>query len=381
MTESTGPEPDDPGCFAVVTGGGTAGHVLPALAVAEALVAAGRAPGEIHYVGSRRGIETRLVPETGHGRTFLDVVGVQRSLSRRNLAFLPKMLRARRAALGLLRELRPRVVVSVGGYASLPAVLAARSLGIPVVVVSYDRRPGRASQLAARFAAASAVAFEGSSLPRAVVTGAPIRRSVLQVDRDRDRTAARRRLGLPVDRFVVAVMGGSLGSGVLNAQIDAHLREHRADAGLAVRQVAGERFVDDVARIEPPDGSDGVLHQVIGYESDMAAVYAAADLLVGRGGASTVHEVAVTGVPSVLVPWSGAADDHQRGNVEWLREVGGAVMLGEGELGRLGAEIERLRADPDARRALERAARARGEVHRSGAMAGLIERVAVVSGG
>lgn len=367
--------------FAVVTGGGTAGHVLPALAVAEALVAAGHRPDEIRYIGARRGIETRLLADTPFPHTFYDVVGFQRRLTRRNLGFLPKMVRSTRQAIRLLRAEQPAVVVSVGGYASMPAVFAARRLGIPVVVVSYDRTPGRASRLAARRAAACAVAFEGSSLPRATVTGAPIRQAVLDVDRDRDRADARRRLGLPADRFVVAVMGGSLGSGVLNDALDDHLRARADDAALAVYQVAGERFVDTVETIGGGPGSDGrgVHHQVIGYEGDMPAVYAAADLLVGRGGASTVHEVAVTGVPSILVPWSGAADDHQVDNVEWLAEVGGAVLLPERDIDRLGAEIERLRGDADARAALSAAARRRGEVHRSGALARLIDDVAVTS--
>ena len=140
----------DGGVFAVVTGGGTSGHVLPALAVAEGLVARGRVPAEIHYMGSRRGIETRLLPETPFPHSFLDVVGFQRSLSRRNLGFVPKLWRARRQAIRIVRELRPRVVVSVGGYASMPAVLAARALDVPVVVVSFDRIPGRASQVASR---------------------------------------------------------------------------------------------------------------------------------------------------------------------------------------------------------------------------------------
>ena len=370
------------GTFAVVTGGGTAGHVLPALAVADALVAAGRRPDEIHYVGCRRGIETRLLTETPYGHTFHDVVGVQRSLSRRNLGFLPKMVRARRRAIEDFRADRPSVVVSVGGYASLPSVLAARSLGIPVVVVSYDRRPGRASRLAARRAAACAVAFDESPLPRAEVTGAPVRQEILDVDREAGRDAARRALGVDDDRFLVAVMGGSLGSGVLNSAIANYVRTHADDQGLAVRQVAGERFAEAIE--SAGDGSSGIAHRVVGYESDMASVYAGADLLVGRGGASTVHEVAVTGIPSILVPWAGAADDHQTDNVEWLSEVGAAVLLGEDDIeasdgARLGEEIERLRTDDERRAALSAAARARGEVHRSGALAGLVERVALVS--
>jgi UDP-N-acetylglucosamine:LPS N-acetylglucosamine transferase len=360
-----------------VTGGGTAGHVLPALAVAEALVDAGHAPEEIHYIGARRGIETRMLPETPFPAAFVDVVGFQRRPTRENLRFVPQMVRSTRHVLARFREHPPRVVVSVGGYASMPAVFAAGRLGIPVVVVSYDRRPGRASALAARRAAACAVAFEGSPLPRAVVTGAPVRRAVLDVDRVADRVAARAELGLPDDRFVVGVMGGSLGSGVLNDAVRTYLTEHVDDADLAVRQVAGERFAADVTPVAT--GGGGVLHQVVGFEPRMPAMYAAVDLLVGRGGASTVHEVAVTGTPAILVPWSGAAEDHQTDNVRWLAERGAAVLLPESAVGELPGEIERLRADPDARDALSAAARRRGEVHRSGAMAGLIERVAVTS--
>jgi UDP-N-acetylglucosamine--N-acetylmuramyl-(pentapeptide) pyrophosphoryl-undecaprenol N-acetylglucosamine transferase len=356
--------------------------VFPALAVAGALVAAGHEADSIHYVGCVRGIETRLLPETPYPHTFFDVVGFQRSVSRRNLAFVPKMWRARRDAIALLRALEPSVVVSVGGYASMPAVFAARKLGVPVVVVSYDLVPGRASRLSARRAAACAVAFENSPLPHATVTGAPVRQEILTLDRAAARGEALRRLEIPEDRFLVAVMGGSLGSGVLNGAIAAYASDRRDDPGLAIRQVAGERFVGEIDVVHP-SGSAGLLHQVVGFEDDMASVYAAADLLVGRGGASTVHEVAVTGVPAILVPWSGAADDHQTENVRWLSDAHGAVLMSErdmaSDVSRLGATIERLRSDESARRELSDAARARGEVHRSGALASLIERVALAS--
>ena len=196
--------------YAVVAGGGTSGHVLPALAVADALVAAGHDASTIRYVGAERGVETRLLPETPYPHTFLDVVGAQRRLTRANLGFVPKMLRSTRVATRLLREWRPQVVVSVGGYASMPAVFAARRLGVPVVVVSYDRTPGRASRMAARSAAACAVAFENSPLPRAELTGAPVRQVILDVDRSNyeQRRAARVVLGLDPECFVIAVMGG-----------------------------------------------------------------------------------------------------------------------------------------------------------------------------
>jgi UDP-N-acetylglucosamine--N-acetylmuramyl-(pentapeptide) pyrophosphoryl-undecaprenol N-acetylglucosamine transferase len=268
------------------------------------------------------------------------------------------------------------VVVSVGGYASMPAVFAARRLGVPVVVVSYDRTPGRASRVSARSAAACAVAFENSPLPRAEITGAPVRQVILDVDRTSEarRRVARERLGTDPDRFMIAVMGGSLGSGVLNDAIAKYLEGHRDDEHLAVRQITGERFVESVAHV---DGA--VMHQVVGYESDMAAVYQACDVMIGRGGASTVHEVAVTGTPAILVPWAASADDHQTDNVRWLSEVGGAVMLRERELDRLADTLDALRADPRRRDELGAAALRRGEVHRSGALAGLIERVAIAS--
>jgi len=366
------------GTYAVVTGGGTSGHVLPALAVADALVAAGHQPETIHYIGAQRGIETRMLPDTEYPHTFLDVVGFQRSVTRRNLGFAPKMVRGTRAAIRMFEDDRPSVVVSVGGYASMPAVFAARRLKIPVVVVSYDRTPGRASRLAARGAAASAVAFENSPLPRATLTGAPVRQAILEVERSpRNRTMARESLGIPEDRFMIAVMGGSLGSGVLNAAVAEYLESRSSDELLAVRQIAGERFAEDIERFDP--SGHGVLHQVISYEYDMPAVYVACDLLIGRGGASTVHEVAVTGTPAILVPWAGSADNHQVDNVRWLSEVGGAVLLTEDHLDDLGVEIERLRQDVAARSALSAAAADRGKVHRSGALADLIERVAVTS--
>jgi len=365
--------------FAVVAGGGTAGHVLPALAVAEALVAAGHDPESIWYIGAERGIETRLLPDTPFPHRFFDVIGVQRSFSpanlRRNVGFLPKLWRARRQAITLFDELHPRVVVSVGGYASLPAVLAARTRQLPVVVISYDRFPGRASRLAAKRAAACAVAFPDSPLPRATFTGAPVRQAVLDVNRDVDRAGARRRLGLPDDRFVVAVMGGSQGSGVLNATVETLLDRAADDRLLAIRHALGERFV---ATARPAtDGSHGVLYQPLGYEPDMATVYAAADLLIGRGGASTVHEVAATGIPSVLIPWAGSAEDHQTANVAWLADSGAAVSLAEADVDRLPAVIAELRHDVDRRAALSTAARQLGEAHRSGRMAALIESAAL----
>lgn len=366
--------------YAVVTGGGTSGHVLPALAIADALVAAGHDQQQIHYVGTQRGVETRLAPASGYPHTLLDVVGLQRSLSTRNLAVAPKLRRSTSEAETLLRELRPRVVVNVGGYGSFPATWAARRLGIPYVVVSYDRRPGLVSKLLAPKAAAVAVAFEGSTLPHAELTGAPVRQSIVTLDRDAGRDAARVALDLPADRFVVAVMCGSQGAATVNAVVSEAVERLADRIDLAVHHVVGDRFLAGAAPAR--DGTSGILYRVIGYEDRMPLLYAAADLFVTRGGAGTIAELATVGAPAIVVPWPDAAENHQVDNAKMLSDQGAAVLVEQADLtvDRLVAEIEGFVADRGRLAVMAHRAREAGAVHRSGALVALVERVAAQNG-
>jgi UDP-N-acetylglucosamine--N-acetylmuramyl-(pentapeptide) pyrophosphoryl-undecaprenol N-acetylglucosamine transferase len=362
--------------FAVVTGGGTSGHVLPALAIADALVAAGHDASEIHYVGTEHGVETRLVPAAGYDHTLLDVVGLQRSFTTRNFAFVPKMWRATREAKRLLRSLQPNVVVNVGGYASFPATWAARRLGIPYVVVSYDRRPGLVSKVMAKGAAACAVAFEGSSLPHAELTGAPVRQEMVLLQRAQQRGAARDMLDLPADRFVLAVMCGSLGAATVNDVVVQAVERLSERRDLAVYHLVGERFLHAAAPAR--DGASGILYRVIGYEDRMPQLYAAADLMLTRAGAGTIAELATVGMPSIVVPWPGAAENHQLDNAKQLSDRGAAILVELADLSvdRLVAEIDSFVSDPDRLAAVARAALLAGEVHRRGRLIALIERVA-----
>lgn len=374
----------------VVTGGGTSGHVLPAIAIAEALVDRGCRREDVHYVGAERGVEVRLVPPTGFPCTFFPVVGLQRSWSpsaiRNNLRFVPLLVGAVRRARRVLAGLHPDVVVSVGGYASLPMVVAARLRRIPIVVVSYDRRPGRASRITARWAVTSATAFADSPLPRAVHCGAPVRRSVRRVDRRRDRDAARRELGVTENQFLVVAAGGSLGSVVVNTAVEAFVRQWRSDHSLVVLHVVGDRFMSEsTARTADLTATpNGVDYRVVGYVDRMDLVYAAADLFVGRGGAGTVAEVATVGVPSILVPWKQAADDHQTRNVAWLVDEDAAESLTDDVVvERLAGSIDVLRRDPDRRAEMAERAFALGRLNREGAVADVIVAAAVrgASGG
>ena len=364
------------GTFAVVTGGGTSGHVIPALAIADALVAAGHARNSIQYVGGKHGAEVALLAATDYPATFLDVVGLQRNLSRRNLAFAPKLVRSVRAATRLLRELRPAVVVNVGGYASFPATYAARRAKVPYVVVSWDHRPGLVSRLLARGAAACAVADAGSRLPHAQVTGAPMRAEIVSLDRAAARLSAREQLGLPVDRFVVAVVCGSLGAGAVNAVVAAAVDQLGSRRDLAVYHVVGERFLSQAA--PEREGKSGILYRVIGYESHMAQLYAAADLLITRAGAGTVAEIATVGAPAIVVPWPGAAENHQLANAKLLSDQAAAVLIEQDAFTteRLIGEVDRFVNDPVALADLAANARTVGALHRSGKLVALIEQVA-----
>ena len=364
-------------CFAVIGGGGTSGHVLPAIAISETLVDSGILISDIYYMGAHRGIETRLIPPTGMGHKFFHVTGLQRSFSfsacQTNFLFIPRLLRARNQAIRLMRSLAPKVVVSVGGYASLPAVLAAKKLGIPIVVVSYDRRPGRSSSLSARFAEKTAAAFPDSPLPRAVMTGAPVRRVVRSVSRDQDRVAARQRLGIAEKRFLIGVIGGSQGSGMLNEIIQRFVQRFADDDQLAVRHIVGPRFFDDFKNPITPTQIHGVQYQVIAYEDNMQDIYASVDLLIGRAGAGTIADVATTGTPSILIPWSGAADDHQTANAQWLSESAAAILLKEDVAAQsLIDKIEELRANPDQLLEIGRHAYLLGAKNRAGAIGELI---------
>jgi undecaprenyldiphospho-muramoylpentapeptide beta-N-acetylglucosaminyltransferase len=361
----------------VIAGGGTAGHVLPGLAVAQALVDAGHDRERIHFIGARRGMEASMVPEAGYSISLFDTRGIRRSVSPSNVPAVVNLSEAVRRALRLFKRIEPSVVVSVGGYASVPAVVAAKFRRVPVLVVSYDAVPGRASRMAARLATASAVAFESSPLPRKVVTGAPLRPEIVATDPARDRRRARAVLRLPADRFTVLVVGGSLGSGVLNDVVRSFVATRQDRVDLAIRHLVGSR--NDDGSWKALDLPRGLVYQPVAFETRMDLAYAAADLVVARAGATTVAELAALGLPSILVPWPLASEDHQTANARALADAGGAVLVTESQFDadRLAAEIDRLEHDAPTRQAMARAARSVGRRGAAAAIARLAEELAL----
>ena len=307
----------------LLAGGGTAGHVEPALATADALRALD-SDGAVTLLGTERGLEMRLVPARGYPLELIDPVPLPRRLSA-DLARVP--VRVRRAvaqASAVIERLDIDVVVGFGGYVALPAYLAARRRRTPVVVHEANARPGLANRVGARFAAAVAVATPVAAFPRGVHIGMPMRRSVSELDRASSRDAARKEWGFDLDRPVLFVFGGSQGARRLNSAVVAAAGE-LVGAGVQVLHATGSANHDDVtgALREAGVGSGYV---AVPYVDDMPAAYAAADLAVCRGGAMTVAEVTAVGLPAIFVPLP-IGNGEQRQNAEPVVRAGGGLLV------------------------------------------------------
>jgi undecaprenyldiphospho-muramoylpentapeptide beta-N-acetylglucosaminyltransferase len=333
--------------FAVVTGGGTGGHVYPAIAVADELVRRGHDPATVRFLGSARGMEARAVPAAGYAIDLLPGRGFRRSVApaamAQNLRTAWDTVVACVRAVGLLHRLRPAVVFGVGGYAAAPGVLAARMLRVPVVVHEQNAAPGVVNRVAVALGARAAVSLPGTPLRGATLTGNPVRAAIV--------AGASARRGVAADgRHVVGVFGGSLGARRINDATLALARRWRDRADLTIRHATGvrdyQRCVDEWSR--RPPGEDALRYELVEYEDDMPGLYARVDVVVTRAGAVTVAELAVSRTPAVVVPLPGAPSDHQTANGRALEAAGAAVVVPDAECdgARLARELDALLDDP-----------------------------------
>lgn len=356
----------------VVAGGGTGGHVYPAIAIADALVASGRDKDSIVFFGSSRALEATAVPRAGYKITLLPGRGIKRKLSMSNLGAVLGLVTALFKAIAMLSKDKPEAVVSVGGYAASPAAIAAVLLRVPLIVVESNAVPGAVHRLVAPFAKVCAVAWPGTRLDRSVVTGNPVRKDLVQLDRtDRARVAeARRSLGIPEDKFVVASFGGSLGSATLNSAMRRlfEIWTHRDD--VAIYHVVGKR---DWAKADWK--STDKRYRTVEYENDMASLYLAADIAVTRSGATTAAELAASGTPSVLVPFPRATGNHQTANANVMARVGAAIVVKDSDCtgDALAEVIGPLIGEPEAITKMSTAARSLAAVDAAERVAELIE--------
>lgn len=361
----------------MIAGGGTGGHVVPAIAIGRALVQLGHDPSTLLFVGSRRGIEVRMVPAAGFDLVALPGRGIARRINFTNVTSLAGLAAGSLRAMSVIGRARPAVVVVVGGYASVPAALAAIIMGVPVVVSEQNAVPGLANRLAGRFAKACAVAFPGTPLPRAVDTGNPVRAEIAGLERSAPaRVEARRELGIASDATVVAVVGGSLGARRINEAALALAQSWKSRSGVSIYHVVGDRDWAEISTRPVESEVGGVQYKRVRFEDRMDLLLCAADIFVSRAGATTVAELTAAGVPSILVPLGGSPGDHQSHNARVLSDAGAAITLADSELDArtLAERLGGLLSDRSRLDEMAAAARALGRPDAAFAVARLVER-------
>lgn len=322
----------------VVTGGGTGGHIYPALAVAESMKSQPDVEA-VTYVGKTDGLESELVPQNGIDFEGVSFYGMPRGKSPllpfKLLAWGLKLQQAKAHARQILQRLKPDVVFGTGGYVSAPVLMAAHSLKIPYVVHEPDAKPGLVNQLMSRNAAIITTSFsEGAQSlkqnqnQQIVVTGNPIRGSIGKFNK----TEALAQLGIswPSDQPVILVTGGSQGARKINQAVVEALPTLIHDYGFAVAHLTGKKLYEET--LAALDQQDATLktnphYWVQPYSGEMAALLALADLAVCRAGSLSLSEMAVCGVPTMLVPYPFAAADHQRKNAQACVRAQSALML------------------------------------------------------
>jgi UDP-N-acetylglucosamine--N-acetylmuramyl-(pentapeptide) pyrophosphoryl-undecaprenol N-acetylglucosamine transferase len=305
---------------AIIAGGGTGGHVIPALAIAYQLKK--QFAAEILFIGTARGIETRLVPQAGFPLQLIQVGALKNVSLMTRAKTMFDLPRAIAASSRMLSEFDPEVVIGVGGYASGPAMIAAIRRGLPTLAFEPNVVPGFANRMIARWVSAAAVHFEETCqyFPNCKVTGVPVREAFFSIPQKAENTPT------------LLVFGGSQGARAINQAITtpeslAGLREKVP--GIHIIHQTGQHDYDQVLAAYQQSGISGEVHKFI---DDMPGTFARADLLVCRSGASTVAEITAAGKPAIFVPFPAAADDHQNVNARALERVGAAVVVEQSNL-------------------------------------------------
>jgi UDP-N-acetylglucosamine--N-acetylmuramyl-(pentapeptide) pyrophosphoryl-undecaprenol N-acetylglucosamine transferase len=352
---------------AILAGGGTGGHVIPALAIAQQLQRDYAA--EVLFIGTARGIENRLVPAAGFPLRLVQVGGLNRVSLRTRLKTFWDLPRAVWDSRHILAEFHPDVVIGVGGYASGPAMLAAALSRIPTLVFEPNFVPGFANRLVAPLVSGAAVHFAetGRYFRRCEVTGVPVREAFFQIANKYPQNA----------KPTLLVFGGSQGAHAINQVVMDSIVDLRARVpGIHVVHQTGERDYNDAQAAYSKLGGSVEVHRFI---DDMPGRFAQADLLICRSGASTVAEVAAAGKPAIFVPFPRAADDHQKRNAEALVRAGAALLLEESRLNResLVEAVSSLYSEPSRLEKMGQAARKLSHPNAARDIAAMAARLAI----
>jgi UDP-N-acetylglucosamine--N-acetylmuramyl-(pentapeptide) pyrophosphoryl-undecaprenol N-acetylglucosamine transferase len=351
----------------IVAGGGTGGHVIPALAIAQELRA--HYGAEVLFVGTQRGIETRLVPAAGFELRLIEVGALKRVDFATRLKTLLDLPRAVAASANLVREFRPGVMIGVGGYASGPAMFVAGIMSVPTIAFEPNVVPGVANRLVAPMVTAAAVHFEATCryFRNCQVTGVPVRQEFFHVP-PRPKDA----------RPTLLVFGGSQGAHAINqAILEALAKLVEAVPDIHIIHQTGEK---DYAEAQAAYLQTNISAEVSPFIDDMPAAFGRADLLLCRSGASTVAEITAAGKPAIFIPLPTAADDHQTRNAAALTQAGAARLLPQSELNgeRLTMEVNAMLHDRPLLATISEAARRFAHPDAAARIAALAARVAGV---
>lgn len=307
----------------IISGGGTGGHIFPAISIANALRR--RDPDiKILFVGAKGRMEMERVPAAGYDIEGLEVMGFDRKRLWRNFKTLWKLYKSRRKARKIIRDFNADIAVGVGGYASGPTLMMAQKLGIPTLIQEQNSYAGVTNKHLGKHADCICVAYENMDrffpADKIVMTGNPVREAITSCTVDR--AEAKRQLGFDPDRPLVAVVGGSLGARTINEAVKASMDKITA-TGAQILWQTGKYYADDC--LPAAEGKEGV--QAMAFVSRMDLVYRAADIIVSRAGASTISELQLVGTPAILIPSPNVAEDHQRKNAMALVDHDAAVMI------------------------------------------------------
>ena len=332
----------------LISGGGTGGHIFPALSIANAIER--EIPGsEILFVGAENRMEMKRVPDAGYEIIGLPVAGFDRRHLWRNFGVLLKLWKSLRLARRVVRTFKPDIAIGVGGYASGPTLKAAQRAGVPTLLQEQNSYAGVTNKLLAAKAKAICVAYPGMERffpsDRIVMTGNPVRKAILEPGMSQ--SEAKEKLGFKPDKALVLVTGGSLGAGTLNnVMLKAIADGSAAKVDFQILWQCGGAHIDRCREAVGDQLPENVI--LTGFVSDMAVAYRAADLVVARAGAGTISELELLGKPSILVPSPNVAEDHQRHNAEALADRGAADMVLDADAGeRLWTDIQTIVENPD----------------------------------
>ena len=324
----------------LLSGGGTGGHIYPAIAIANELKE--RHPdSKFLFVGAEGRMEMEKVPQLGYEIKGLNITGLQRSLSLKNLSFPFKLISSLLKANRIITKFKPNVVIGTGGFASGPTLYMANKKHIPSLIQEQNSYPGITNKILAKKVNKICVAYDGLEkyfpAEKLIKTGNPVRQDLLDIERKREE--ALRHFKLNPDKKTLVIMGGSLGARAINQALEKYIQTILKNDVQVIWQ-SGKLYYQEYKKYSEIEGV-----QVIEFIQRMDLLYAAADILISRAGAGSISELCIVGKPVIFIPSPNVAEDHQTKNAKSVTDLKAAILLKESEISRLPEVIEQLLGD------------------------------------